>query len=504
MHDFDWFVLFFSNKAGGRFWLWFAFLFFVVGLCCSPFVLKLLLGHTISPAHGFPTLQLMVGQQRQESEKNNEITFEMAGDTVVAKCGSLLFMPLGSGRGQETWWSSLGFALGTFFATNLCMCFTFILFSHFSKHVPGHPRNAGWDGGKLHEWDAWTNEENLFFWNWTTIFYCKEFLLQRNFYCKELFLANNFISSQITSGTTTKIWTRWSPQSPTTWKWKCWACSRITFRRVFKKLLVGLLAKMCQQMSKMLRTGNSLKSLRLLLGNCLQGQICCLGDHAMSALFFWNFVVNPGESEECRIPDDLRKFGSWLQRGCELQPQAKQGQTKFECLLWFCPFLGQPAVTPLPGGWTSTCGKSNLNCFSNFDHMIFLKVMFLAGLVSYVFTFQPPTRSYIWRISWRLDSRLLRNLWKSDVWCFAQVVKNHKGPHPLSESSSLKHPHGGMGSILRRCTTWHSLIFPNLEDWQFLTLTKLPSLFCRCSEWMKTTATWPCITHQLVRISIVL
>ena len=65
-------------------------------------MLSLLLGHSTGPAHGLPTVQLMVGQQRQESEKNNEGTFEMAGATVVTKCGSLLLVPLGSGRGQET------------------------------------------------------------------------------------------------------------------------------------------------------------------------------------------------------------------------------------------------------------------------------------------------------------------------------------------------------------------------------------------------------------------
>ena len=65
-------------------------------------MLSLLLGHTVSPAHGVPTVQLVVGQQRQESEENNEGTFEMAGVTVVAKRGSLLLVPLGSGSGQET------------------------------------------------------------------------------------------------------------------------------------------------------------------------------------------------------------------------------------------------------------------------------------------------------------------------------------------------------------------------------------------------------------------
>ena len=217
---------------------------------------------------------------------------------------------------------------------------------------------------------------------------------------------------------------------------------------VFRKLLVGLLAKMCQQKSKMLRTGGLIFTQHVVFGGTDIEKKTVYSK--FGSLSFGTFVINPGEPQERRIPDDLRKFGSWLQRGCELQPQAKQGQTKFECLLCFSFFLA--ARNPPPGGWASTRGQSNLNYFSNFI-MLFLKCScFVADLAScevlqiQTFPFKPPTRWYIWRISWRLDSRSPRSSWKSDVWCFAQVVKNHKGPHPSSERSSLKHPQNGMGS----------------------------------------------------------
>ena len=95
---------------------------------------------------------------------------------------------------------------------------------------------------------------------------------------------------QISSGTTTKIWRLWFLQSPTTWKSKCWACSRITSRRVFKRLLVGLLAKMCQQMSKMLRTGGvDIYSI------CIFGDVI-FKDFVYSSLNFavtWNPAIYP-------------------------------------------------------------------------------------------------------------------------------------------------------------------------------------------------------------------
>ena len=85
------------------------------------------------------------------------------------------------------------------------------------------------------------------------------------------------IFPEISSGTTSKIWTLWLLQSPTTWKSKCWACSKITSRRVFRKLLVGLLAKMCQQKSKMLRTGGLIFTQHVVFGGTdIEKKLCIL------------------------------------------------------------------------------------------------------------------------------------------------------------------------------------------------------------------------------------
>lgn len=164
------------------------------------------------------------------------------------------------------------------------------------------------------------------------------------------------IFPEISSGTTSKIWTLWLLQSPTTWKSKCWACSKITSRRVFRKLLVGLLAKMCQQKSKMLRTGGLIFTQHVVFGGTdIEKKLCILNSvHCLLEL-----CHKPRKTS--RTPNTRWFAQVWLMTTKRLWATTSSETRSDKIWMFTVFFLFLAARNPPPGGWASTRGQSNLN-----------------------------------------------------------------------------------------------------------------------------------------------